>query len=71
MKESHMRVHDPNELLLQLFGITLSVKGVVAICVMSIPIALLLTALAWRIAGGNLKPKKSPDKPEKPPILSP
>jgi hypothetical protein len=55
-----MRADDSNELLLQLAGITISAKGIVAICVISIPVALLLAALAWRIAGGNLKSKKSP-----------
>jgi len=50
-----MRADDPNEFLLQLAGMTIFAKGSVAVCVISIPVALLLAALAWRIAGGNFK----------------
>jgi hypothetical protein len=49
-----MNPNDLNELFLNLFGLTISAKGIVAICAIAIPVALLLMALAWRIAGGDL-----------------
>lgn len=49
-----MRADDPNELLLDFFGLKISAKGMVAVCAIAIPIALLLAALALRIAGGNI-----------------
>lgn len=47
-----MRVDDPNELLLHILGLTISAKGILAICVMAVPVALVLAAIAWRIAKG-------------------
>jgi hypothetical protein len=47
-----MNTNDVNEVLVQFFSLTISARGVLAICVVAVPIALLLSALAWRIAGG-------------------
>ena len=45
---------DPNQLLVVLWGVTISAKGIVAICVLAVPLALLLGAVALRIAGRKM-----------------
>jgi hypothetical protein len=50
-----MNTNEVNEVLVQLFSLTISARGVVAICAVAVPIAVLLSALAWRIAGGKFK----------------
>jgi len=64
-----MRADDLNELFLNLFGLTISAKGIVAICAIAIPVALLLMALAWRIAGSELGAAKR-HTPIPPPYIS-
>jgi hypothetical protein len=62
-----MRADDRNALLVQLAGMTISAKGKLAVCVISIAVALLLAALAWRTVGGNLRPVEPADKGRSPP----
>ena len=64
-----MRADDPNELLLDFFGLKISAKGMVAVCAIAIPVALLLAALSWRIAGGNIELSK-PNTPISRPLDS-
>ena len=49
--EHTMNMNDTNEVLVKFFSLTVSARGIVAISVVAVPIALLLSALAWRIAG--------------------
>ena len=45
---------DINEVLVQFLSFKISARRVFAICVVALPIALFVGALAWRIAGGAL-----------------